>query len=406
MHRVSVPEPAPGSSLIVLVKSGDVLDLTALDATSVEFAPRKLAEGAYAELLVYHRTSLELGISSGPIPIAEGAFSRALPSPDEVLSLDVDDGGWVPREASAIDLSELRLPSQCLRLDPSGATPLTLPTAQTPEVLAGMGTDALAVGRDGYVRLLSGGEARTLRLSPPLVPQALEPVLDTMILAGPGAYRTSFASLASSSTHSISLETLVPPEAERYYDLVEGESGAVYGLHSSGIDSILPNVAPVGTLPGRFEELLWLGPGEFLALDVAFSGGQRVARWADGAASDLPLGPNNVTAWTMVEGLGPVFGLDRGNFLIQNANGTLEDLLLDDLGFWILDVASHGGGFVFILSTGSVGQYLPGEGLCPLQQFSGTLRRARIAVLDSEILAAGEQYDGEHAVVFWLPFDR
>ncbi|MBI2374791.1 MAG: hypothetical protein HYV07_12415 [Deltaproteobacteria bacterium] len=400
--RVALPSVPPGSSLILAARVSGDLGLSALESELSPFSPVQITEGDLAEAFVYRRPLAALGLTPGPVPLARGPFSRDLERPDEVLFLEPSsDPPWQPRASSQLDLSAIRLERQCAHFDVEDAARYTMSLGAMPSVMLPLDEDrVVAVGLDGKLRLLDHTEAREVAVSPQMDVTSIAQFEGRLYVGSPsGVFAVSPSVLVRSAT----VVDLGPRLMNRSIHALAGGADELFGLHSTGVARLEPTDEAWAALPRRFDGLLWTAPGELLARDLAADGRYSLVRLRRGSVEELTLEPlNRATAWAAVSEGGPILGLDRGNVLQLGPNGEQTQLWEADLGYWVLDLAPYEQGFLLVLSTGAVGQNIPGDGLCPLQQMSATLRRARIVTFGPDILVAGEQFDGAHVVVSWI----
>ncbi len=107
---------------------------------------------------------------------------------------------------------------------------------------------------------------------------------------------------------------------------------------------------------------------------------------------------------SLVGDLGPLLGTVSGTFLRQEANNSWGALAEQSYGFFVLDMEPFEEGFVFLLASGAVGQFISGFGFCPDLGALAFLNWGRVLSLGDDLLVVGEYLDETRMV--YLPRAR
>jgi hypothetical protein len=398
---------APGPSFVELPRSPeqrsallvvDGREAHAIDATTASFR-LDVAPTTDVRALVFDEPLDALGLAPGPVALVGAGQGRLLPPARAALRLDVDDndvGRWVDVVVPSGLRFEPNTAARCARFDLTRAVNEGFPV---PGVLPQRNVSVLSLERDrralvtlpgipAYVVSVEASETAPF----PIEARALAADdRGRFVMLRGGAYRAPNTDLLSGKLPSE--ELLGPPigffNELRALALTSGRSSdAIAAVDAEGAVHIgglgrAPTIARP-TAP-RVDVAALAFDGE-TAL-VVFRGDEERVHVVTGASVAVEVPGHAVLSLLHVPDLGFVAGLGLGEALVRR-DGAWVPLDLRG-GYSIHDLAPYEqGGFLALVSSGALVQYIPGLGACPPIQFATVMDWGRAARVGRDIAVA------------------
>lgn len=106
--------------------------------------------------------------------------------------------------------------------------------------------------------------------------------------------------------------------------------------------------------------------------------------------------PDGVLSIKVIEGQGVVLGSGRGAFFFRR--GTSWELIGGDYGWWAVDMTPFPDGFIFLLASGTIGQYREGRpDLCETYSVLGFINDGKLATVGRDVVVGGSIDGGVEA---------
>lgn len=398
---------APGPSFVGLPRTSEMRaalllvdnrEAYAFDDTTTTF---RLDVGAATDVraLVYDEPLDALGLVPGEVALVGAGEGRLLPPARSALRLDVGDddtGAWVDVVVPTGVRFEPNTAARCARFDVTRTVNEGFPV---PDVLQQRSLSVLSLDRDrralvtlpwspGYVI-----SAERLETAPfPIEAWALtSDDRGRFVFLRGGAYRAPSTTLLSGKLPS---EVLLPPPPGPFNELrsltlTSGRSSdaiaavdAEGAVHIGGLGRAPTIARPMTT---RLDVATMAFDGE-TAL-VVYRGEEERVHVITGEAVSVEVPGHAVLSLLHVPDLGFVAGLGLGEALVRRAGAWVPLELRGGYSVHGL-IPYEQGGFLALVSNGSLVQYVPGLGACPPVQFATIIDWGQAARVGRDVAVA------------------
>lgn len=420
------PPLSPGDgvrSVVLALEADELLEVYAVEVVEgtleapVELS-RRLPRGAdvHVEALRYTQVLAQLGLPAGRLTESLSPTSGPLPESLPVLGLSLraqeGAGTWAELSSRSQQLAAFRVerpPTACARFEgelvmlDTPAPPIWAVEAEPGVPWLGLhpydDDVALRLGPDATTRHPLGFEGRTGL-----------PLGDGRVLLGTYDSSLRFVRL----TPAVALEKEVRLSEPATVQAVAGSTttqdyfvlsidGVLFHFDGTRVEVVYRTSQPRAVRISG--DVLWAGPAEALVTWHSENGVVRVKKRDGGWSWTLEELPGAVSAplTSAHTPLGVVVANGDGEFFVERDRGNWVSIPGSPAALRIQTIEAYGDGFVYGSSYGTMGQYLPAEGYCPIGSIGQQdVDVKRILVMrDGSVVAMGSD-DPPRPSYVWL----